>query len=233
MKKIVAISLFVAMFNASHAQPLTGQNQGKWDNQIYISDVNGRPVRSGYNDIAGFPFFNNEFKIGNIVLTNGKQFAGVPLRIDIVTHEVNFQSPNKEEGYLGGNVVKEVSYVDSSLLNFPVFIFRTGIPAIDNHKSTEFYQVISDGKLLLVKSLSKQIETRKNELSGEVSKEFVLNTDYYVVKDGKIVRLKRDKDFIYSLMLDKSKTMTDFLMNYKNTIKSEQDLKAIFDKYNM
>ena len=115
MKKIILFPLFVVILNVLHAQPLTGQNLGKWDNQIYISDVNGRPVRSGYSEIAGFPFFNNEFKIGNIVLTNGKQFVGVPLRIDIVTHEVNFQSPNKEEGYLGGNVVKEVSYIDSRL----------------------------------------------------------------------------------------------------------------------
>lgn len=221
------------LFNSLHAQPLTGQKLGKWDNQVYISDVSGRPVRSGYNDVSGSPFFASDFKIGNIVLASGKEFIGVPFRIDIVTHEVNFQSPNKEEGYLGGNVVKEVSYIDSSLPNLPVFIFRTGIPAIDNHKSTEFFQVISDGKLVLLKSNIKKIDTRKNELSGEIFKEFVSYSDYYVLQNGNVIRLKRDKEFIQSLMPDKSKIMTNFLMNYKNTIKNEQDLKAIFDKYNM
>lgn len=221
------------MLNNLNAQPLTGQSLGKWDNQIYISDVNGRPVRSGYNDITGTPFFNGEFKIGNIILTSGKQFVSVPIRIDIVTHEINFQSPNKEEGYLGANMVKEVSYVDSTLPNFPVFIFRTGMPPIDNHKGNEFFQVISDGKLLLLKSHSKKVDTRKNELSGEIVKEFVTYNDYYVLQNGNIIRLKRDKAFIQSLMPDKAKIMTDFLMGYKNTIKNEQDLKAIFDKYNM
>lgn len=224
-------SLFFSL--ASAQQP--GQQIGKWDHQVIISDMQGRPVKSGYSDVSGNPFVHNEFKIGKIILNNGREFIGIPLRIDIVTHGINFISPppSKEEGYIGGATVMEVAYIDSSTEIPRAYIFRTGIPPIDNHRSTEFYEVISDGKLLLVKSLSKQIETRKNELSGEVSKEFVLNTDYYVVKDGKTIRLKRDKDFIYSLMIDKSKIMTDFLMSYKSTIKSEQDLKAIFDKYNM
>lgn len=224
------------LFNESiYAQSLAGQKLAKWDQQVIISDVQGRPVKSGYADVSGNPFINNDFKIGKIILNNGREFIGIPLRIDIVTHEVNFVSPppSNEQGYLGGAAVMEVAYTDSSTEIPRAYIFRTGIPPVDNHKTTEFYQVISDGKLLLVKSLSKQIETRKNELSGEVSKEFVLTTDYYVVKDGKTIRLKRDKDFIYSLMLDKSKIMTNFLMNYKSTIKNEQDLKAIFDKYNM
>ncbi|MFO5234637.1 hypothetical protein RCL33_24625, partial [Salmonella enterica subsp. enterica serovar 1,4,[5],12:i:-] len=87
--------------------------------------------------------------------------------------------------------------------------------------------VISDGKLLLLKSHSKKVDTRKNELSGEIVKEFVTYNDYYVLQNGNIIRLKRDKAFIQSLMPDKAKIMTDFLMGYKNTIKNEQDLKAI------
>jgi hypothetical protein len=234
MKQLIFTGLLiVSNIIGISAQPMTGQRLGKWDNQIYISDVQGRPVRSGYNDVSGNPFIHNEFKVGNIILNTGRQFSGVPVRIDIVTHEVNFMSPNKEEGYLGGAMIKEVSYVDSSLPAMPTFVFRAGLPGIDNHNSNEFYQVLSDGKLVLLKSNIKKVDTRKNELSGEVYKEFVTYNDYYVLQNGTIIRLKRDKEFIQLLMNDKKEMMSKFLSTYKNSIKNEQDLKTIFDKYNM
>ncbi len=214
------------------AQPGTGQNIGKWDNQIYIKDINGRPVTAQYADVTGFPYVLNSFKFGAIELKNGRKFVSVPLRLNIVSHEINFISPNKEEGFIGSDFVKEVAFADSSLDIVQVYVFRAGLPAIDNHKANEFCQVLADGKIALIKAMVKRIDTRKNDLSGEIYKEFALYEDLFSYQNGEMKRFKKDKEFILNLMQDKRALMEAYFKANKGNLKNQQYLAGIFQYYN-
>lgn len=230
--KLLVLSILMLHVFQLFAQPGLGQKIGKWDNQIYIQDVNGRPMSAKYIGVDGFPYLLKDFKIGSIELKNGRKFTGVPLKLDLVAQEIIFLSPNKEEGVIGSDFVKEVSLIDTTDAGQNTFIMRSGFPAIDNYKSNQFCQVIADGKIALLKSMVKSIDTRKNELSGEISKEFALTEDFYTFQNGVMSRMKRDKDNILRLMADKIALMEKYLKENKGNFKNEDYLAKIFLYYN-
>jgi hypothetical protein len=230
--KLITVALFCCTTTILAAQTGVGQKIGKWDSQIYISDVNGRPVSNRYSDVNGFPFVFEHFKAGDIELKNGRKFAGVPLKLDVVTHEIVFTSSNSEAGVISSDFVQAVSVNDTVASVIQNHVYRTGFPSIDNYKSREFCEVLADGKITLLKTIRKAVDTRRNDLSGEVYKEFVLYEDVYVYQNGEMKRLKKDKDFLLMLMQDQRVKMEEYLRKDKKNLKNLQILAETFRYYN-
>ncbi len=228
---IIISSLYLNLFQL-FAQPGLGQKTGKWDNQVYIQDVSGRPMSAKYIGVDGFPYLVKDFKFGSIELKNGRKFSSVPLKLDLVAQEIIFLSPNKEEGVIGSDFVKDVSLIDTTELGVIPYLLRSGFPAIDNYKSNQFCLVIADGKIALLKSMVKSIDTRKNELSGEISKEFALTEDYFTFQNGVMSRFKRDKNDILELFYKQRDKIEIFIKANKGSFKNEQYLASIFNYYN-
>ncbi len=234
MYKIISLlssSLFLNLIQLI-AQPGLGQKAGKWDNQVYIQDVSGRPMSAKYIGVDGFPYLVKDFKIGSIELKNGRKFTTVPFKLDLVAQEVIFLSPDKEEGVIGSDFLKEVSLTDTTESGVVSYVLRSGYPAIDNYKPNQFCLVIADGKIALLKSMVKNIDTRKNELSGEISKEFALAEDFFTFQNGVMTRFKRDKNEVLDLFSKQRDKIEKFIKTNKGSFKNEQYLASIFNYYN-
>ena len=54
--------------------------------------------------------------------------------------------------------------------------------------------------------MNKSVETRKNELSGEVVKEFLLYEDFYTFQKNEMKRLKKDKESVMQLFANQRPT---------------------------
>ncbi|WP_457832896.1 hypothetical protein, partial [Staphylococcus aureus] len=77
-----------------------------------VTDMNGRPFRPNYTDIAGHPFLFKDFKWGNIEFLNGKKLENIPLRIDLVSNLINVNTLNNEEINIESKAVKEFTFID-------------------------------------------------------------------------------------------------------------------------
>jgi len=231
--KIAVLIVSIVCLNISViAQSEIGKSFGKWDNQIFIKDVNGRPVSAKYIDVEGTPYLIKDFKFGTIELKNGRKFIDVPLKLDLVMHEITFLSPNKEEGIIGSDFVKDLSLIDTTEGVEKNYLFRAGLPAIDNHKVNEFCLVLADGKISLLKSMVKKIDTRKNELSGEIAKDFALSENYFTFQNGEMARFKRDKESVLQVLFKNRDKVETFIKENKGSFKNEDYLASIFNYYN-
>lgn len=216
---------------------LTAQTQqvksiAKFDTQYTLTDANGLPMNRSVLGVGGFPYVFANFKMGSIHLKNGKVTNAIPLQLDLTNHQIHFVSANKEIGMMNGEFVHQIVLSDTTQQAAKDYIFRTGYPAIDKHTSNEFYEVLSEGNITLLKSLNKKLETNKNEFSGEVVKEFVLKEDFYIFMDGQIKRLKKDKEVILNLMKDKQIKIIEYINNNKGSFKNKDYLVELFKYYN-
>ncbi|MDP1844650.1 MAG: hypothetical protein Q8K64_14640 [Sediminibacterium sp.] len=214
------------------AQTQQMRSIAKFDTQYTLTDANGLPFNRSVLGVEGFPYVFADFKYGNIHLRNGKVTNSIPLQLDLVSHQVHFVSATKEIGIMNGDFIKQISISDTNQLVVRDYIFRTGFPAIDKHKENEFYHVLSEGRIMLIKSMNKSIETNKNEFSGEIVKEFALKEDYYFIADGVIKRLKKDKDFLLNIMSDKRVKINEYMNLNKGSFKNEEYLINLFMYYN-
>jgi hypothetical protein len=205
---------------------------GKWANQVAISDVNGRPFENIYNDVSGTPYFNASFKAATITLKRGAIFKDVLTRIDLVSQQVHFLSSDNIEGFIEIGNVKEVSYTDTSISGIQFYKFQSGFPLIDKQDQRNFYQVLAEGKCGLVKSITKSISERKNELSGEVAKEFETTENFYFFVKGELKRLKKDKDFVMAELADKPLPVNRFVLDNKINFKNIDQIVKLLNYYN-
>jgi hypothetical protein len=210
----------------------SGFSEKPFETTIEVFDANGRPFANPAIDIAGSPFFTDEWKYATVLLNSNKEIENIKLRLNLQTQEIHFLSKNVTEMAIPAGVVKEVRFYNSPGDAKPLAEFQCGFPAIDNQNANSFYQVLSSGKVPFLCSLRKSVSEQKDGLSGEIKKEFVEYEDYYVFAGGAMTRVKKDKAFVINLLKDKEDQVKAFMAEKKFRFKSFDDITQIIAYYN-
>ncbi len=74
--------------------------------------------------------------------------------------------------------------------------------------------------------------SQKNDLSGEVDKQFNTYVDYYVFSKNKIQRLKKEKDFILKIVSLKKDKFEEFIKEHSIDFKNINDIIILLNFYN-
>jgi hypothetical protein len=180
---------------------------------------------------SGTPFFDENYKYADIVLSKTRKFTSVKMRIDLEMHMVQFIASGME-GELQPGIVKEVSYVDTTADGILFYKFRTGYPASDNRTSNHFYIVMAEGSCSLLRLVEKKITQRKNEITNEVFKDYENVESFYLFTKGEMKRLKKDKDFIMAELADKQVQVNEFVQANKINFRNMDQLVKLINYYN-
>jgi hypothetical protein len=197
-----------------------------------LTDLKGEPLLTGnavYEE--GSPFYLNEWTVGNLILASKKKYADVFVKLNLQTDKVHYQyQETKAERVAGDGIVREVELKDPGRLD--TVRFRCHFPPIDRYDLKTFYQVLADGKVILLKQIKKIFIEEKAFNSATITRRFDTQNSYYVFKDEKIARLKRSKSGILDVLSDQKDLVEKFISNNKLTIKSDDDLAKVFTYYN-
>ena len=158
-------------------------------NSYQVFDASGRAFVNPTVDVEGSPYFKDEWIPGSAILERNR-YNGARLRLDVYTQEVHYLDPANKELVLPKGLVKEIVWPNGPNDSLH---FKTGFPAVDGHDDNSFYLVLSTGKYTLLHSISKSISQRKDEMSGEIKKEYQQYEDYYIY-DGKTMQRIKKKD---------------------------------------
>jgi hypothetical protein len=216
----------------SFAQRNSISTTSKWGQQIFLSDVNGQAFVNIYEGINGSVYDQTEYQLAKITLKDGRVYNDVKARINLLEHEVNFIASNGQEGFLGKGMASEIAYVENNVSVQQSKVFQCGFPSIDNQNRISFYQILLNGKASLLKSVYKAIQERNNDMSGERFKEFATYENMYLLKDGTMTRIKKDKSSLLVLFQDKKEAIAKYMEDQKLNLKNEAHLKALVQYYN-
>jgi hypothetical protein len=89
-----------------------------------------------------------------------------------------------------------------------------------------------NGKTSLLKSVYKSIQERNNDMSGERFKEFATYENMYLLKEGTMSRIKKDKSSLLALFQDKKEAITKYMEDQKLNLKNEAHLIDLVKYYN-
>jgi hypothetical protein len=233
MKKTMGLLLIVFMISKTIlAQQNTLSTTGKWGTQIFLSDANGQAFVNKYDNIQGSAYFFPTYKYASIELRDGRKYMDIKAKLNLMENEVEFISATSKEGYLGKGMVATISFNDTLRQEVKKYIFQSGFPGIDNQTSIHFYQVLCNGKITFLKSINKTMEERKNELSGEQSKEFVTRENWYVYQNGTMARIKKDQAFFAGLFADKAQAFSKYINEHKLNFKKEEQIVGLVNYLN-
>lgn len=154
-----------------------------------VFDKNGKAFVNPAPDVAGSPFLVDAWKLGSIVINTNRRFDSVKIRLNVYSQEVHFLDKSDNEMALAKGYIRSVY-----LINGPHF--QNGFPPADEQGVNNFYQVLAEGKMCLLLSTRKIIATQKDEMTGDIKKEYRAYQDYYLYDGKTMLRVKKDKTLL-------------------------------------
>jgi hypothetical protein len=228
-KKLTTVLLFTSICFATYAQAPDEIDRDKLRTLI---NTDGKPFVNQEFDIEGSPFYFDKWKYGSIKLISNNVYNNVSVRLNLQSHEVHFLSQAKTEMTVLPDLVKELFIYDTTGSGVNIYDFQCGFPAIDQQTAKDFYLVLSNGKMKLLESIKKEIRQRKDDISGEVKKDFVSYENYYVYSNNALRLVRLNKNSVLQAMNDQQPKIEDYIKANKLSYKSADDLRKIVDYYN-
>jgi len=232
MKRILFFLLIGFIMNKSSGQlEFRNSNVGRL---INLEDFNGRSLLKKYDPaIAGSPFINGDWTPAKITLANGKEIGPLPVKLNIESNQLYFLDSTGKEMIAIEGLIKKIDFINYYSKDSIRYIFKSGYPNIDKQNENYIYQVFTEGKVELVAKKTKYIRTVKDELSGEISKDFVDGAAIlYIYTFDNIQAFHPNKDFVLSLLIDKQEEVNTFINANKINLKKTSDLIKLFSYYN-
>ena len=235
MHRLYCVFFVVHSFTVSiNTQNNSVITDGSRNNAIVLPNVNERTFPSKPAQVNGTPYFLPDYKYANIKLVqgHGRVFVNVKTRVDLATQQTYLISPNGVEVVMEAGAVKEVSFADTTEAGIIQYTLQTGFPPIEMKTGNNFYQVLSEGRCGFLKSITKKVTERKNELSGGVSKDFETYENYYLFINGEMKRWKKDKDFMLAVLADKKAQIEQFITANKTNFRNVEGITKLVNYYN-
>lgn len=229
--------ILIFLFSGVLAITVRGQQGGftfrGLQGTVDVFRTDGRPWSNPVSDIEGSPFYSDEWKLADVVLSSDKEVGHIQVRLNLESQEMHFLGAGNTEMAVSGGVVRAFIFLDPSRGNDSIVgTFSCGYPVIDRHSNNAFYEIMVPGKLQLLHYREKKVSTEKHEMTGDVSKRYVLYDDYYVYDGKEMKRLKKDQSFIDGLLGDKVKVVAAFISENRLKYKTMEDIQKILVYYN-
>jgi hypothetical protein len=197
-----------------------------------VFDQNGKAFVNPAPDVAGSPFLVADWRYGTLVANSNRRYDSVRIRFNLYSQEVHFLNSSNQELALDKGYVREIVLPDGKTGAGGGMDFQNGFPAIDEQDINNFYEVLVQGKISLLLSIRKIIAQEKDEMSGEVRKEYKTYVDYYAYDGKTMQRIKKDKTFIENLLADKREKIETFVTDNKFKLRSIDEIQKVIEFYN-
>lgn len=193
----------------------------------YTEDFRAKTVlEKTYTDIKGSPYVFDDWSLGLVKMASGTTYKDLLLKYDQVANELIFQDKSgKSLGF--ADPVAEFKLIDKSNA---YRLFRAGFKAVDSNSEKTFYEVLYDGSTVLLKDPKKNIVEHRAYNSSTAVKSIVETPAYYVLLNGTLVKFKKDKKSILSV-LGNSAQLEKYIQDQKINLKNDEDLAKLMLYY--
>ena len=198
-------------------------------NYVYIAG--GTPfVTARFSRVVdGSPFFNEQVMPGAIILSEGKEYKNILLRLNLLESQVNYISEQQVE-MIASTPVKEVVLWDTIRKKNYRFIFSTYIESIEK-PDKDFYELLQSGKAELYKQHKKTILESKPYGSATIEQTIRTESRYYLLAELQWVRVKKLKE-LPMLIADKQKEVQKFISEKKLSGDNQENFETVIAYYN-
>src|SRR5215207_14432 len=197
----------------------------------YLYTVAGTPfiIAKFARVVEGSPFFNEQMMRGAIILSEGKEYKNILLRLNLLESQVNFLN-EKEVELIASTPVREVVLWDTIFNNDHRFIFSDYIETTDKPEK-DFYELIQTGKAELFKQHKKKVLEARPYGSATFEQTIQTNFRYYVLLNGKWIKLNKLKD-LPAAFADKKEEISKCISDKRLSGDTEKNFEAVITYYN-
>ena len=187
---------------------------------ILTMDGNGKMVNLGIDmENYGSPYFDPEFLPANIVLATGQRYENVLVKINLLSNEVIYKTPEgKELAVLPA--IKQVELNKNGNLLF----FEYGFPVYEKQNHKTIYQVLTKGKVSLLKYFFVQVTEAKPYSSATMLRTIEQFPRLFLYDQSmSLKKAPKSNDDLLSLYKEDATKLKSILQKNNLKIKKEED----------
>lgn len=178
---------------------------------IFIPDQNGRPLTDArYENLTGSPYFVDEWTNAEVKLADNNILKPTEVRYDMVTDKLLFKQDNK---------IYEFSPKVAAFTLMTKGGNRTFLLKDDGNNESGYFELLSNGKVKLLKKTRKVILEAKGYNSATVEKTVDENKKYYVLYNGVEKEVKLNKNSFINALPE----LKDEITKYSFKLSKEDD----------
>lgn len=175
------------------------------------------------NLVGSLYLFDNEWKVAELKSSDGAVYKDFNIKYDIVNDLLIYQGKANE-------IMEFVVPINE--FSIGSLVFKNGYPSINTNTAKTFYQVLFEGKIRLLKKVTKTIIEAQNYNSPSMVKNIDTQTKYYIInKNGSIIPIKTNKKDVLDLLSEKSEQVKQYVSSHKVSFKNDEDLIGLFKFY--
>ncbi len=196
-----------------------------------LSDGNGNPILTKKAAAGeGAYLFNRNYLNGLLYLEgNEKPISGNKFKLNLQQSKLYYIDANGEELEVA-TAIRRVTFPGAGEGGVDV-VFEKGFPSIDKLNGDNFYQVLVQGKALLLQDTKFADVEYKEYNSAVTTRRTDKLVSYYGVLGNRISKLNKADDLLL-LLTDKTRQVSEFMKQENSKLKKAADLEKIFRYYN-
>jgi hypothetical protein len=195
-------------------------------------EVKGQPFNNiSRSEIEGYPYLENEWLNGTIILDN--KTIDAKIKFNIYTNLVLFQDKNGQALELKNKFNGfTLTTVDNKISNLNPMVFVNGCPPIANRTESALYQLIESGKVALLKYYQKDLHEDRDYDSSVITTSYRNFRFYYILTANKIKEIQPGKKAFAKLFQNHSVEFDAYIKGNNVDFTSDTDLQNMFAWYN-
>ena len=197
----------------------------------YMYTVSGTPfVNAKFSRVVeGSPFFNEQMMKGAVILSEGKEYRHILVRLNLLDFQVNYMGEKQIE-LVASTPIREIVLWDTINNKDYRFVSSNFIEAAEKPEK-DFYELLQAGKAELYKQHKKHMLESKPYGSATVEQRIQTEIFYFVLKDKQWKRVKKLKD-LTALLNDKASDIAKFISDNKITGDNQANFESVIAHYN-
>jgi hypothetical protein len=217
--RTIALFIFSILLLDTPGNAQIGDSRADMD--VIFNDMSkayNKGLKKDHLEIDGSPFYNDDWDLADIILSNNKTLSSVPLKLNLYSSEIYYLSEKKNEVILAPGLIRQLRFKSGGKQ-----LFRSGYPPVDDHTKNTFYNVLEEGRIILLKSIEKTVSLGND---FDKRRSFVQREDYFLFKDNALSKFKNRRSII-DLLPDKKVEITSFIEKNNFNLRNEDHLAKI------
>jgi len=183
-----------------------------------------------YDNVSGNPYLFKDWSDGVIRFTSGRVLTQFKLKFNSYKNQLILEFSGSS--FAAESKVREFVMYQKSGRNKDSMIFRKGYPQFEKATEETFYQVMFEGKITLLRLISKNISEQREVVGGNVTRRLEDAEQCFLFRNGKMTPLNYDKSELLDQLADKSAQLSAYISAEQIRIRTAEDIVKVIRKYN-
>ncbi|OLY91030.1 hypothetical protein SAMN05444008_113107 [Cnuella takakiae] len=170
-------------------------------------------------------FIKQQWSPGVVTLKTSGQQRQLPLLFDVYNNQLFYQQNGQVMEFL--DPVQQFSMGIIKKDDSIQVVYRSGYPPVQRNDEATFYELLADGPVQLLRCKAKSIYLAKEDIPEE-ERGYKKEMLYASLPDGKIIPVKKDKDYLVKQMPAQAAAISQLTEKHKLKLKNEAALVQLF-----